>query len=793
MRRSWVGLVAVAVLVMPGLPAAAGTEAEPEIPWAAQGMAGPYTMDAVRGPDGPAVVVAGYAGGAALLSGGAIRWRHADGLILAEATFGDLTGDGVDDVVLGQHPGSVTVLDGADGTVLAVLDTAAVPGGLAVADATGDGRADLYVVQNGYLGTPNLVQLYDGADLTPRWSTSIGADESITMNATAGDFDGDGRAEVAFGTFSNGPRLHAYSPDGAKLWVKDLGGTVSNVAVADGGRSLIATRTGGLLVGLDSRTGAERWSVPATGAFSRLAVADLDGDGTDDAVWAPGGLTGYGPQNQVLAVDGATGLPRWALPTAQAVKALAAGDLDGDGAPDVLAATQDVLGTQSQAVNVVLALDGRTGAHRWSRTWAGEPMSAFSAVAVADLDADGNADALAAPYFDVLLGLRGSDGSDLRQVPLGSRIDEATLADLDGDGSAEVVTAGGDFRVESRGAGDGALRWARDLGAEPVAVVAVPASGGGNDVLVIALSTLHRLRGRDGATLWSRPLQGWGIDVLPVDADRDGTHEILVSARLPRAVHGAGRLVGDTYSGTLELLDGANGRLRWVVETPGAAVLLGLTRADGDAIPDVVTSSVLPDVGLITYDGARLGELPVPLWQRTGMVVLDAAVEQSGILAVVPAAKSVVRLDPATGADVWSRPFTTSVRSLGFGDLDGDDRPDALIATGTFADRVAVVDGQTGAVELDQDLAQVGLRYAQSAAAADVSGDGAPDLVLGSTAQSSLGGTVAFDGARLDEGIAPLWITRAVHATRLLPLGDGSGGVVAAGGSGPRHVLALLR
>ncbi|MBX7105093.1 MAG: VCBS repeat-containing protein [Gemmataceae bacterium] len=251
------------------------------------------------------------------------------------ATMGDVTGDGVADVITGPGPGGkpvVRVFDGVGGQLLVSFEAydSTFRGGVnvAVGDVNGDGRAD--IVTGAGDGGGSHVKIFDGRAMFPlegavtdagpnnyliREFFAYDAQYNVGARVAVADIDGDGKADVVTSPCSNGgPHVRVFSgADGSvyREWFAYDAKFTSGIFVAAGdvngdGKADVVTGMGPNGIGqvkvFDGRTTRQMRSfVPdaaAVRASSRVTVFDYDKDGDADVV--------VGNMNAITAYDGKT-------------------------------------------------------------------------------------------------------------------------------------------------------------------------------------------------------------------------------------------------------------------------------------------------------------------------------------------------------------------------------------------------------------------------------------------------------------------------------------------------------
>jgi FG-GAP-like repeat len=333
------------------------------------------------------------------------------------------------------------------------------PGSLALADLNGDGRLDL-VVANAEGGDVTVLLGNGKGAFVAAAGSPFPAGKSPNDIAIA-DFDGDGKPDLAFANHDT-PYV--------------------TVLIGDGR-------------GAFRPAPASPVTVQSRPHPHGIAAADFDGDGhVDFAVesWA---------NDQVEVVFGIGG-GRFRTPGRlfgvgkMPYQKLRAGDVNGDGAPDIVT-------TNFEGGNVTVLLgDGKGG----FRDAPGSPFPAGAApfsVALADVDKDGHLDLVVANFsghggdrsrdaVNVLLGDGRGGFRPMKGSPFmtGANPTRVAAGDVNGDGWPDVVTgnmSGGDVTV-LLGDGKGSLRLgvSRPAGKEPYGVAVGDVDGDGRAEIFVA-------------------------------------------------------------------------------------------------------------------------------------------------------------------------------------------------------------------------------------------------------------------------------------------------------------------
>jgi hypothetical protein len=325
----------------------------------------------------------------------------------AAVALGDLDGDGDLDAMIGEYRagGSMVWLNDGSGGLSAhpapLPSAGDLVGSIALGDLDRDGDLDAVL---GRGGDVERVWLNDGTGTFSLHPMSFGFVGDHSWGLALGDLDADGDLDVVLGDYV-GP---------STVWLNNgLGTFTAHPTIPDLGE----------------------------GSLVALALGDLDGDLDPDLVLA----NGAGQCETVWKNDGTGALTPPPVPGFGGGKgdAFATGDLDGDGDLDAL------IGSTGEQPETVWVNDG-TGSFAPHPTAPSFGGSETGAVALGDLDADGDLDAIVGNHGRWLTGapdtvwLNNGNGAFSPHPVTPSLGNEATLGlalgDLDADGDLDLIS-----------------------------------------------------------------------------------------------------------------------------------------------------------------------------------------------------------------------------------------------------------------------------------------------------------------------------------------------------------------
>lgn len=322
-------------------------------------------------------------------------------------------------VVAADRWGAVTLL-GASGTPLAGWPVSlgdAVRGAPAVADLNGDGTPEVVV------GSRAGVLAALKVNGQPLWQADLGS--GILATPMVAQLDGNPGLEVVAGTI--GGLLWILRSDGSPVpgWPRPMGSPLlSGAALVEAAEPalVVGTRSGWLHLLTPSGDERPGWPVNLQGEiWTDPVVADVDNDGQWEVVCAARGVV------SLVELDGTVRpLHQGSSVVRSALLTL---DLNGDAVLEVVFATSDL---KLHAVSPSGPLPG------WPRQLQG---SSTLGLAAADLDGEGLPEVLCATDGGLAWFL-DNNGTTLSPSPVTLHAPAASppsLADLDGDGDLELL------------------------------------------------------------------------------------------------------------------------------------------------------------------------------------------------------------------------------------------------------------------------------------------------------------------------------------------------------------------
>jgi uncharacterized protein (TIGR03437 family) len=372
----------------------------------------------------------------------------------------DLAGTGHLDLAAGdQVSGSISLLAGRpDGTFVGprAYPTSDMPAFIAAGDFNGDGKPDLVSAAKNATSLSLFTNVGKGTFQGP---TAIALPAQAAALAS-GDFNGDGKADLAVAT-PNGIEIflgQANGGFGQPLTLSTGAIVATALATADfNGDSKLDLAVAGSNMGQGSiqiyfgdGTGGFQLSqtFPAGTNPTSLAIADLNEDGHPDVVMVDSGQFLQASQTGgvfvLLSQAGGTFADPVSFAAGTNPAGVAAGDLNGDGKPDLAVATSTL--DASGFPNGTLAIFFNQGHGTFGAPTTIAIDSGPLAIAITDVNLDGVPDVIVSNCcgfndLNVLLGNGDGTFQPLVEVPVGVSPQGLAIADFDGNGKLDLAIA----------------------------------------------------------------------------------------------------------------------------------------------------------------------------------------------------------------------------------------------------------------------------------------------------------------------------------------------------------------
>jgi hypothetical protein len=570
--------------------------------------------------------------------------------------------------------------------------TGAYTDGVVAGDFNGDGRMDLAVANQTNPGTITIMLANPGGTLTTASTIDVGIPYAMAVS----DFNGDGKMDIAVvGPSPNGPTV--------------------TILLGNGDGTFKSTTTA--LPTYD--TGNDGYGIEAT-----VVAGDLNGDGIPDlSVVTFTGMNGI--ESEYLQVllgkgDGTFLAPPLSASLGSGVSTLTMADFNGDGIPDLLVLNAGASGTADPSSMTVWVGkgDGTFAPTATSTAVASSPSQGYS-VAAADFNGDGIPD----------LAVSSTDSSCIVQVFLGNG--DATFAvpqtyagncysqqliaaDFSGDGIADLAQQGSQIGMLI-GKGDGTFTAAAstptasstgavaDFNGDGVPDLALLTGTATAGEVWVMLASPHTATASVAGVAIEPP--GSGAHLVATSYPGDGTYAASLSptvtltaaqgtptvnvAMSPNpAAYGASVTVtatvaglGSVPTGTVQLYDGATPLSTATLNSSGAASYVSTTFS----------------VGAHTITATYSGDTDYDTAASTGSTLNVNPASGVAAVSVMPASSSI------TGQQALAVAVTVSGGS-------GSPTPTGTVklTSGTFTSAAATLSGGTASINIPAGTLKLG-------------------------------------------------------------------------------------
>jgi hypothetical protein len=432
-------------------------------------------------------------------------------------------------IYLGLSNGTVEMYDPDD---FSLISSVRLAGALDIvyADANSDGAGELVVP------TGSKTYLLDPGTLEILSTVSAGADY-----VRVGNVDGAIGNELVF---SSGQVYSHQAGSWNEIWTFDenYSGLIELSDIdSDGIDEIIFAESWYNIHVYDVDEKATKYTYRADLDINTLYVSDVDKDGTDEIIF------GDGQWGKVHCLDAVSQSEIWKVDNPEhGVAAINLADLDDDGLDELIWTA----GWTSTGEDFLYVYDLENKKISWQSV---DIVGPFYAVAIGDVDADGNQDLVTISYESesgygsgVLIVMDPETGK-IKWVSSGDLFDnvwsgiyDLAIADVDNDGQNEIVVAAGVTYTGTIWVVDAKLKvvessytfpWSEDVSEFYALEVTDMDNDGQLEVVAVNREKVFVMNPADWSTEWMVTLSGTNYikpDLLCTDFDRDGHKEVVV-------------------------------------------------------------------------------------------------------------------------------------------------------------------------------------------------------------------------------------------------------------------------
>lgn len=449
-------------------------------------------------------------------------------------------------------------------------------------------------------------------------------------------------------------------------------------------------------------------------------------------------------------------------------------DLDGDGTLEIITSATGPLLSPDAFWYVVREVINGGYEIVWSSA---RDNSAITSILATDADGDGKGEVYVAHNDGTVLVHDGETYAEIASLSTGTSISSMAVADIDNDGTAEIVLSDGVkilvystfyFSKEWESEAYGGL----DLAIGNVDDDAAP------EIVIADWTGGYVVDGVSRALEWDFA-EGFGLDVEVADVDNDGRDEIVGAARWNK----------------ITIFDGDLRTPAWEIATAHDIGGLLVGDVDGDGVKDIVYGD--RQRGDLHYvdTSTRTEKWSLPVSGPMDSAISYGDVDSDGVNEVIwgvggasTGHHSLAIADIFTGTIEWENVHVEGpLAAVDTGDIDDDGRDEIVMVSNKsdndYMGRVLIFDAMTHVLEWSSTTSLSGFYDVRSVRVADVDDDGQTEFVVTS-------GSYTEGGIKVYNGTTHLLETSSAyyagHHCVTLEIGD-------VDGDGQTEVVAGLR